>query len=174
MIVEDLFREQCRPREELLVGHIKTVAAAARRLLILVCEDIADSKTSQHIIREIVEPALKSITETLRTKAEELLEPHKDGHPITYNHYFTETLQKVPDDRRMVEVRSALSRWLHKDESELDMGGTWLKGNFDLRELTKALASRSEPNMDRFAASEALDCMEAYYKVSTTQTSRYK
>lgn len=174
MIVEDLFREQCRPWEEILVGHVETVAAAARRHLILVCEHVADSTTSQHIIREIVEPALETITETLQTKAEELLEPHKDGHPITYNHYFTETLQKVRDDRRMIAVRSALSQWLHKDESDLDTGRIWLSGNYDLRELTKCLTSRSEPDMDRFAASEALDCMEAYYKVSITQTCRSK
>lgn len=172
MIVEDLFREQCQPWEQILASHVGTVAAAARKPLDLVCEHIADSTTSQHIIREIVEPALESITEALQTKADQLLEPHKNGHPITYNHYFTETLQKVRDDRRMVEVRSALSRWLHKDESDIDTGSIRLSGNYDLRELTKALTSRSELDMDRFAASEALDCMEAYYKVSITQTCR--
>lgn len=172
MIVEDLFRDQCRPWGKILSGHVETVATAARKLLSLVCEHIADDTTSQYIIREIVEPALESITETLQAKANELLEPHKNGHPITYNHYFTETLQKARDERRMAQVRSALATWLHKDENELDTGSGRLSGNFNLRELMKALASRSEPDMDRFAASEALDCMEAYYKVSIAQVSR--
>lgn len=171
MIVEDLFREQCRPWEQILSSHVDMVAAAARKLLTLVCEHIADGTTSQHIAREIFEPALESITKTLQTKADELLEPHKNGHPITYNHYFTETLQKVRDERRMDEVRSALAQWLDKDENELDTRNCLLKGNFDTRGLMTALASRSEPDMDRFAASEALDCMEAYYKVSIMQSS---
>lgn len=173
MIVEDLFREQCRPWEGILKGHVDTVSAAARKLLNLVCEHIADDKTSQFIMRDIVEPALESITRTLQSKADELLEPHKNGHPITYNHYFTETLQKVRDERRMDEVRRALVDWLDVDEDELDTGSTRLSGNFNLRELMKALASRSEPDMDRFAASEALDCMEAYYKVSSVQSHEY-
>lgn len=171
MIVEDLFREQCRPWEEILSGHVDTVAAAARKLLNLVCEHIADDTTSQFIMREIVEPALDSIARTLQSKADELLEPHKNGHPITYNHYFTETLQKVRDERRMDEVRSTLAHWLDKDENELDTMTCKLQGTFNVRGLMNALASRTEPDMDRFAASEALDCMEAYYKVSIAQTS---
>ncbi|KAL2290453.1 hypothetical protein FJTKL_15553 [Diaporthe vaccinii] len=167
MIVEDLFREQCRPWEGILNGHVDTVSAAARKLLNLVCEHIADDTTSQLIMWEIVEPALEDITKALQSKADELLEPHKNGHPITYNHYFTETLQKVRDERLMDEVRSTLAYWLDKDEHELDTSNCRLQGTFDVRGLMKALASRSEPDMDRFAASEALDCMEAYYKVSS-------
>jgi hypothetical protein len=173
MIVEDLFREQCRPWGKILSGHVDTVAAAARKLLNLVCEHIAADTASQFIIREIVEPALVSITRTLQSKADELLEPHRDGHPITYNHYFTETLQKVRDERRMDEVRRTLSHWLDKDEDDLDTTSCRLSGSFDLRGLMQALSSRSEPDMDRFAASEALDCMEAYYKVSIGQFSEY-
>lgn len=171
MIVEDLFREQCRPWEEILSGHVDTVAAAARKLLNLVCEHIADDTTSQFTMREIVQPTLESIARTLQSKADELLEPHKNGHPITYNHYFTETLQKVRDERRIDEVRSTLAHWLEKDENELDTRTCKLHGTFDVRGLMNALASRTEPGMDRFAASEALDCMEASYKVSIAQTS---
>lgn len=169
MIVEDLFREQCRPWEGILNDHVDTVSGAARKLLNLVCGHIADDTTGQHIMREIVEPALESITKTLQSKAYELLEPHKNGHPITYNHYFTETLQKVRDERRMDEVRSVLADWLDIDENALDTRDCKLHGTFNMRGLMKALSSRSEPDMDRFAASEALDCMEAYYKVSTRQ-----
>ncbi|KAJ0117159.1 Interferon-induced GTP-binding protein Mx [Diaporthe amygdali] len=166
MIVEDLFREQCRPWEAILRDHVETVAAAARELLSIVCTHIADDTTSSFLIREIVDPALESIMKILQSKADELLQPHKNGHPITYNHYFTETLQKVRDERRMADVRKALAQWLDKDEDELDTSSCNLRGSYNLRGLMEALASRSEPDMDRFAASEALDCMEAYYKVA--------
>lgn len=166
LIVEDLFREQCRPWEGILEVHLDTVATAARELLKLVCEHVAADTASQYIMREILDPALDAILKTLKPKADELLGPHKNGHPITYNHYFTETLQKVRDERRMVEVRAALARWLNVDEDKLDTTNYKLGGTFNMRRLMQSLSSRSEPDMDRFAASEALDCMEAYYKVS--------
>lgn len=167
MIVEDLFREQSRPWAQILGGHVNAVADASRKLLHLVCEYIADDTTSHLIIREIVDPALENIKATLQSKADELLEPHKNGHPITYNHYFTETLQRVRDERRMVQVHRALARGLGINEDSLGMTNYRLSGNFNLRKLTKDLISCGEPDMDRFAAGEALDCMEAYYKVST-------
>jgi hypothetical protein len=37
----------------------------------------------------------------------------------------------------------------------------------DLRQLVTAFVQRTEPDMNRFACSEALDCMEAYYKVDS-------
>ena len=36
----------------------------------------------------------------------------------------------------------------------------------DLRPFVTALLQRREPDMDRLVCSEALDCMEAYYKVT--------
>jgi len=39
-------------------------------------------------------------------------------------------------------------------------------GQHDLNQLVNALTLRTEPDMNRFACSEALDCMEAYYKVA--------
>ncbi|KAL1881850.1 hypothetical protein Daus18300_000903 [Diaporthe australafricana] len=113
------------------------------------------------------EAILQEQVETATAAARELLGlPHKNGHPITYNHYFTETLQKVRYEHRMIEARKALARWLGKTEKEVDTRECNLRGSYNLRELIEALAKRSEPDMDRFAASEALDCMEAYYKVA--------
>lgn len=166
MIVEDLFREQCRPWEAILDAHVTKAAAAARKLLGLVCAHVAADTAGQYIMREIVDPALGTIGSTLKSKADELLEPHKNGHPITYNHYFTETLQKVRDQRRMDEVRRTLARWLGVDEDQFGTTTYYLSGDYDFRMLMENLSSRSEPDMDRFAASEALDCMEAYYKVA--------
>ena len=37
--------------------------------------------------------------------------------------------------------------------------------------LVGALTSRNEADMDRYACSEVLDCMEAYYKVSVPHPS---
>lgn len=165
MIVEDLFREHCRPWNGILSGHVETVADAARKLLSLVCEHIADGTTGQYIMREIVEPAMERTIKDLQLKADDLLEPHKHWHPITYNHYLTEILQKLRVERRMAEVRRTLARGLCVDEDDMNSTNHLVNAYVNLRALSEAVTNLNEPDMDRFAASEALDCMEAYYKV---------
>lgn len=166
MIVADLFKEQCRPWKAILRDHVENVGAAARELLKLVCAHTADDTACRFLLQEIVNPAMDHIMMTLQAKADKLLLPHSNGHPITYNHYFTETLQKVRDERKVSEVRSVVAKWLEKEEHEVS-GKLQLRGIFDLGGLIDSLTARTEPDMERFAASEALDCMMAYYKVST-------
>lgn len=165
MVVEDLFKDQCRPWNGLLTGHVETVTDAARKLLSLVCEHIADEKTGQYIMQEIVEPAMESIMKALQLKSDELLEPHKYWHPITYNHYLTETLQKIRGERRMAQARKTLASRLGVGEDEMNSTNHHVNAYVNLRELSEAVTTLDEPDMDRSAASDALDCMEAYYKV---------
>jgi hypothetical protein len=41
--------------------------------------------------------------------------PHQTGHPITYNHYFTETLQKIRAERQEGELAKTLKRFFGVD-----------------------------------------------------------
>ncbi|OJJ52215.1 hypothetical protein ASPSYDRAFT_95750 [Aspergillus sydowii CBS 593.65] len=89
--------------------------------------------------------------------------PHQKGHPITYNHYFTETLQKIRSGRRESELSTALQQSF----GVKDLKKPYLSDHsINLDELLKAILQQSEPNMVRFASIEALDCMLAYYKVA--------
>lgn len=167
MIVADLFKEQCRPWKAILRAHVERVRAAARELLSLVCAHTADEAACNFLLQEIINPAMDRIMKNLEAMADKLLLPHSNGHPITYNHHFTETLQKVRDERKLSEVRNAVAKWLGKEVHELDGNLIDLRfGTRDLGALIANLTARTEPDMDRFAASEALDCMEAYYKVA--------
>src|SRR5690349_7631804 len=103
MIVADLFREQCRPWESIARGHIEKVWHAASGFVKLVVAYAADESTTKALQHEVFEPALKRILREMHEKVTELLKPHQDGHPITYNHYFTETLQKVQRERKEKE-----------------------------------------------------------------------
>ncbi|KKK25677.1 hypothetical protein ARAM_003704, partial [Aspergillus rambellii] len=83
------------------------------------------------------------------------------GHPITYNHYFTETLQKIRADRREGELSGIIERFFRVDDLQTSR---YLDGAYRLQDLVQSLLESSEPDMMRFASAEALDCMLAYYK----------
>jgi hypothetical protein len=162
MIVSDLFLEQSSPWETITRKHIEKVWKAAKEFLNLTTTYIADAATSKALFQKIFEPALDQLLETLNAKSTELLTPHQKSHPITYNHYFTEALQKVRNERSKDEYTRIIENFF--DVSSLD--SVYLNQTKDLRPLVAALMQRTEPDMNRFACSEALDCMEAYYKVA--------
>jgi hypothetical protein len=104
---------------------------------------------------------LNQLLKALNAKTTELLMPHHKSHPITYNHYFTEALQKVRNERSEDEYTRIVKIFFGASS----LNSVYLKERKDLRPLVTALLQRTESDMNRFACSEALDCMVAYYKV---------
>jgi GTPase SAR1 family protein len=170
MIVADLFREQCRPWEAIARRHVEKVWRAASHFVKLVVAHTADESTTKALQHKVFEPALKGILREMHEKTTELLKPHQNGHPITYNHYFTETLQKVRCEKQRHDRERILCQFF---------GVTSLQTNaklfqtYNLKSLADSLAELGEPNMRRFAAGEAIDCLDAYYKVSVSFSSLF-
>ncbi len=91
-------------------------------------------------------------------------EPYQKGaHPITYNHYFTETVQNTRNHRVEAEVGRKLSTFLNANKvSDLEH---LPQHRIKTSSLIAALSKSNEADMNRYASSELLDCMLAYYKV---------
>ncbi|KAL8826245.1 MAG: hypothetical protein Q9191_003922, partial [Dirinaria sp. TL-2023a] len=136
---------------------------AAREFLGHAAAYVADATTFKALFQKIFEPALNQLLESLSDKTTELLTPHQRSHPITYNHYFTETLQKLRNERNQNEYSKIVKQFFGVSSLETHH---YCRGNHDLYQLVTTLVQRTEPDMNRFACSEALDCMEAYYKVA--------
>ncbi|KAI9772282.1 MAG: hypothetical protein M1840_001031 [Geoglossum simile] len=163
MIVADLFLEQSTPWDAITQSHIDKVWKATKEFFGLTVTHVADAATSNALFQKIFEPALNQLLETLRTKAVELLTPHQKSHPITYNRYFIETYQKVRNERKKNEYSQIIKNFFGVSSLE---PSTYIQQQINLQQLLDALVQRTEPDMNRFACSEALDCMEAYYKVA--------
>ncbi|KAI9040416.1 P-loop containing nucleoside triphosphate hydrolase protein [Aspergillus affinis] len=163
MIVRDLFLEQCGPWEKLTRSHIKKVWSSARDFIVLAVRHVADEATFTALVDEIIFPIFDSVLQDMEQKTSELLAPHKTGHPITYNHYFTENLQKIRAERREGEIGSIMKRFF----GVADLHEPYFTDrSIDLNQLLQSLLRQSEPDMINFASAEALDCMLAYYKVT--------
>ncbi|EGE80242.2 dynamin GTPase, variant [Blastomyces dermatitidis ATCC 18188] len=164
MIVKDLFFEQSAPWEKLCREHITMVWEAAKDFLHLAITHTADATTTKKVLQDVVEPSLNELLKMLNSKTSELLAPHRRGHPITYNHYFTETYQKTRNERQKAEYATILKDFF--SISSLDTEYKELRSDDSLHQLLDSLVERTEPDMRFFAASEALDYMMAYYKVA--------
>jgi hypothetical protein len=162
MIVKDLFQEQCGPWEDITQSHIAAAWAAARDFLQHAVGYVADGATSKTIFNKMILPALGSLRQALEKGSKEFLMPHQRGHPITYNHYFTETLQDTRADRQKEAFREALQSYFGVDTLSTSH---LVENTINLRGLYNSLLQKTIPDMTRFASEEALDCMLAYYKV---------
>ncbi|KAJ5335737.1 uncharacterized protein N7506_005673 [Penicillium brevicompactum] len=163
MITRDLFQDHSRPWEGISRNHVIAAWVAAKEFLQQVVTYVADKATSTALFDKLILPALIELRETLEQGTAELLTPHQQRHPITYNHYFTETLQHTRNGRQKEQLREALKRHFKVDRLPSAYGTC---DSVDLRALFDSLVRSTEPNMTKYASEEALDCMLAYYKVA--------
>jgi GTPase SAR1 family protein len=166
MIVSDLFFEQSLPWEKLARAHIAHVSDAVRIFLIHLTSHVADSSACIALFEELVEPALQKIFKDVEGKTADLLAPHQKGHPITYNLDLTETVQKIREERNGAELTGIIQDVLGIDS--LHPSGRHQYVETDYRPLLKALMAYNNPDMKHKVCSDALDCMQAYYRVRLT------
>lgn len=164
MVVCDLFMEQCALWRAITYDHIEEVSSAVKTFIELTIGHIADNATSVVLMREVFQPKLDQLRQAAIAKNLDLLKSHTERHPITYNHYFTENLQKIRNERRQKEVMQSIQRFF--DSLDLEPSYPTLE-TVNIQALSKSIMESTEPDMGKFASAEALDCMLAYYKAST-------
>ncbi|KAK0930060.1 hypothetical protein LTR29_016809 [Friedmanniomyces endolithicus] len=113
---------------------------------------------------EIINPAFDGCVKKLRRKVQEVLQPHQRGHPITYHHCFTDTIQKARREHTKKQQSKILRSFFENKSRSAPYGAS--SQDIDLEKLLEALNPEPEGNMDQFACSEATYCMEACEKVA--------
>ena len=170
LIVGEIFHQQAKPWEQIARSHVLQTWEAVEVFLGLALGSLTDDKTLDRLLVEVVNPRMKERLQEVNKKLDGILLPHTHGHPITYNHYFTETVQAIRQQRQEKEIAKRLGSLFREDPRYLNSSCTVAElngGNIKMSDLMSALTTRKEADMDKYACSEILLCMEAYYKVRT-------
>ncbi|XMA13663.1 hypothetical protein WAI453_006454 [Rhynchosporium graminicola] len=118
-----------------------------------------DSEACDALLIHYVDPLMEKQLMSATDQMNELFRD-RHRHAITYNHYFTDNVQKVFNDRyekRLLEV-------LRQKFPLEDYTGT-RTGPKDLSAIC-SMISRTIPDMDTHASIELLDHLESFYKVA--------
>lgn len=162
LIISELFAEQCQPW--------KALADDVENNILQVVDDVADAIADHVALEEtknsilcIIGGGMDGLKKELSGKFKELLLPHTESHPITYNHYLTDSVQRAQAKRRKDKLEIELER-IFKAEGlrkgcPVDI--------YSLNLLNK-LTERTEVDMERFGSELAIDYMQAYYKASAS------
>ena len=165
LIIGDLFYQQARPWKRLVELFKGRIINATRATLGLILVHATDEATREGLLREIINPALERSTEQLDKKVAEIIRPHQTGHPITYNHYVTQTIQRARQEHTKKDQARRLNAFF-KIRPELGPSYVSSHHGFNTGDLLDALNQGVEADIDQFACSEAIYCMQAYYEVS--------
>lgn len=68
---------------------------AVRVFLDLALAHTSNDVTREGLMRHVFGPATEKLIKGLDEKIVEILVPHQKGHPIIYNHYFTDVVPKA-------------------------------------------------------------------------------
>lgn len=167
LIVGEIFHQQARPWEQIARSHVHKTWEVVRSFLVQALGTLTDENTLEGLFHEVIDPLMEERLHQVDSKLDDVLLPHIHGHPITYNHYFTETIQQIRQSRQEKEITARLGSLFKphfayaKSSTISELNG----GDIKMSDLVSALTSQKEADMDKYACSEILLCMEAYYKV---------
>jgi len=161
LIIGELFTEQCQPWRSVTLSAKDTILQAAYLAIQAILDHITVKETSDGIFR-IISGGIDTLKNELDHKVAELLHPHYSGHPITYNHYLTDNVQKAQSDRRRRALEKTLKEFFGAGNFEKELCYTQIAP----LKLLSLLEQRTEVDMERYASELTVDYMQAYYKVS--------
>ena len=119
---------------------------------------------------EITRQVNERLTEHMNEAERELqtLVDDENQQPITYNHYFTDNVQKARQKASRDLIDNIVKDTAKDDTAEDDFYGSMhsKKKNVDIERLVNALQKHVIVDMDEQACSEVRAGLDAYYKVS--------
>ncbi|PGH11844.1 hypothetical protein AJ79_04641 [Helicocarpus griseus UAMH5409] len=158
LLVGELFQDQSCLWEKIARQLVEDIGEAVKEFLDRVLRTLADDEILHSLfanwinrnVNERFERANRSLNQLLAERAK---------HPITYNHYYTETLQNMRQEQQTTDLKDKIRNFMEKNDERVIYED-------DILSLAKSLSMQREINMDDFACSELLDSMQAYYKVA--------
>ncbi|KAF2149400.1 dynamin family protein-like protein, partial [Myriangium duriaei CBS 260.36] len=153
LLIGQLFREQSQPWDKLAASHVDRIASYCAIFIARLLRSLTSEDVFKKIMTHLVEPALSRRKKVAHARLQEILED-KQGHPITYNHYYTSTVQAIRSKKIEKKLEKALEGLKVYDDQTTPVA--------ELR--TSVRTASIEQDMDIFSAEDALTCQMAFYK----------
>ena len=167
-IIRDLFCQQSEPWQSILEQFAEDIWESSTNTANLILDHVSDETAASALRNLIIGPVTDSIKEKVTNTIAQILLPHQTGHPITYNHYLTENIQKSRAEHQRKQMARKLDNFFGTDHEKGKNRSD--ARSVDVVSLLNTITYTSIADMDRYACSEAIDCMRAYYRVSPWQS----
>ena len=141
--------------------HVEAVFRQLRVFIESLANHISDEERIVLAVKEQVDQRLADYMSKAEAELATLLDDERQ-QPITYNHYYTDNVQKS----RQADARELISDIMQETAANEWNGALHISNNGeDVTRLINALQQRVEVDMDEQACAEARAGLSAYYKV---------
>jgi vacuolar-type H+-ATPase subunit H len=114
-------------------------------------------------IRELLQDWMQRAREQASNELDKLIQDEKRS-PLTYNHYYTDNVQKARLNFQKMAVKDVVAEVTQRDwHGKLHIPNC----SVEIEKFVSALQARITVNMDEQACNEAVTELNAYYKVRT-------
>jgi hypothetical protein len=144
-----------REHVDAVANLVSTFLQAALKFVI---KDIKVRQNVQNCIEKSVQGNIKRAIDELNVLLED-----EARQPITYNHYYTDNVQKARNDQSKHQIQESMYNAI-----QTDWNGKFHVSNSsdEIEKLVTSLQQRVVVDMTKQACSEAQNDLTAYYKVS--------
>jgi GTPase SAR1 family protein len=163
LIIGELFWEQSARWGSIATDHIEDVVDVCRRFLHELLQDLCPKDVQSRLSSAHIEDAVKARSVAAVKELEQLLVDLKE-HPINYNHYYTETIERC----RMRRESQSLATCVENATIHTPLPGcqsTHASASIDIDRLCREFGQSRNPDMDIYGCEIALDGLIAIYKV---------
>ena len=163
LLVSELFRDQSRPWECIAREHVQSIWEASKAFLERLLDVLTDEETFEALFTHWIDHSLTARLDRANERLDRLL-IDQERHAITYNHYYTEALQTLREERQVKRLTDKIQGFMRSTSES-----AWeFKDAYNATRLARSLANQHDSDMDDFACSELLDSLRAFYKVSAS------
>ncbi|KAL3418167.1 dynamin [Phlyctema vagabunda] len=160
VLLSELYHEQSSRWPKIAEDHLESVFSTTVNFIDIVFDSVITEAIVRDSVREIVLEKLEFNKQGAAEELKRLVEDEK-RQPITYNHYYTDTIQNARKDSAKIAIQKAMDRVVQYDlHGKLHVSNTPV----DTGKFLASLQNRVLVDMDDQACSEAKAGMEAYYK----------
>jgi len=160
-LLAELFQEQSRRWRRLAKDHVDDVILLVTEWTTLATGRLIHEDHVLHEIRLVYEEWIASAGKSALVELDKLLEDERRG-PQTYNHYYTDNIQKGRFDGQKAAVRKAVNQCTADRNGKLHISNT----PEDIDQFVQSIGGHIVVDMDEQACSDALSQLDAYYKVA--------
>ncbi|KAF9876541.1 dynamin [Colletotrichum karsti] len=163
ILLAELFHEQSSPWRSIAESHLDAVSHSISKWVHQAVSRLFPEERLRADVNTLCQGRLENARRNAYDELRKLLED-EEQHPITYNHYYTDNIQKARNDCQRNAIQNALKetakQWAASD-GKLDTSN-----NFEMARFISTLQPKICVDMDMQACEEALAGLNAYYKVS--------
>ncbi|CAI4214453.1 unnamed protein product [Parascedosporium putredinis] len=160
LIISELFKEQCQPWAALAIKAKDSVVNVVSQTIQAIVYHVTLNETAAKISRW-VDGMLGTHKDNLDSMVTSLLDPHINGHPITYTKDLVENVRDIQKKRHQKALQRNIDASIRRARNSFERDSSALNAW-----VLNLMEEQLDLTLEQHGSDSAADYMESYYKMT--------